>query len=64
MVQTGTQGKDKTILSNFVNDWLLFKVLRPTRHKLGHFADVPKANLLVLYGRKQNVTQQTHTFID
>ena len=38
---------------SFVNDWLLFKVLRPTRHKIGHFAGVPEAQL-ALYGRKRN----------
>jgi len=37
------------------------KVLRPTRHKIGHFGDVPQANLLACYG-KLNLTQQMHTF--
>ena len=30
----------------------LVKVLRPTRHKIGHFGDVPQAHLLVWYGKK------------
>jgi len=28
------------------NYWLLVKVLRPTQHRIGHFEDVPQANLL------------------
>ena len=31
--------------------WLLVKVLHPTRHKIGHFGDVPEANLLPWYGK-------------
>jgi len=42
-------------------DWLLVKVLRPTRHKIGHFRDVSQANLLACY-EKQNLTQQKHTY--
>jgi len=42
-----------------VIDWLV--VVRPTRHKTGHFRDVPQANLLAWYG-KLNLTQQKHTF--
>jgi len=35
------------------------KVLRPTRHKIGHFGDVPQANLLALYGKtKPNKTKE------
>ena len=26
-------------------------VLRPTQHKIGHFGDVPQANLLAWYGK-------------
>jgi len=37
------------------------KVLRPTRHKIGHFGDVPQANLFACYG-KQDLTQQKHAF--
>jgi len=40
---------------------ILIKVLNPTWHKIGHFRDVPQANLLVWYG-KPNPTQQKHTF--
>jgi len=29
----------------------LVKVLRPTRHKIGHFGDVPQANLVAWYGK-------------
>ena len=33
-------------------------VLRPTRHKTGHFGDVPQANLLAWYGKtKRNTTK-------
>jgi len=30
-------------------------VLRRTRHKIGHFRDVPKANLSAWYENKQNL---------
>jgi len=36
-------------------------VLRPTRHKIGHFGDVPKT-ISWLYMEKLNLTQQKHTF--
>jgi len=36
-------------------------VLRPTRHKISHFGDVPQANLLPWYGKKLNLTQQKYT---
>jgi len=29
--------------------WLLVKVLRPIHHKIGHFGDVPQANLFAWY---------------
>jgi len=38
--------------------WLLVKVLRLTRHKIGHSGDVTQA----WYGKKQNLTQQKQTF--
>ena len=44
-----------TTLSHWVN------VLHPTWHKIGHFGDVPQANLLAWYG-KLNLTQQKHAF--
>ena len=36
-------------------------VLRPTRHKIGHFGDVPK-QISWLGMLKLNLTQQKHTF--
>jgi len=44
--------------------WLLVKVLRPTRHKIGNFGDVPQANLLAWYEKKTkpNTTQRKRTF--
>jgi len=39
-------------------DWIV--VLRPTRHKIGHFGDVPEANRISM--EKLNLTQQKHTF--
>ena len=38
-------------------DWLLVKVLHPTRHKIGHFGDVPQLGM-----EKLNLTQQKQTF--
>jgi len=45
-------------LSIFAYYWLYYvhkidsvKVLRPTRHKLGHFEDILQANLLAWYGK-------------
>jgi len=36
--------------------------LRPTRHKIGQFGDVPQANLLAWYGKtKSNTTKHTFT---
>ena len=35
-----------------LNNCLLVKVLRPTRHKIDHFGDVPQANRLAWYGKK------------
>ena len=49
-------------LTDWVIDWV--KVLRPTRHKIGHFKHVlqiPQANLLVGM-EKLNLTQQKHAF--
>jgi len=39
-------------------DWVV--VLRPTRHKTGHFGDVPQANLLARYGKTKNNTTKAH----
>jgi len=33
--------------------WVLVKVSRPTRHKIDHFGDVPRASLLVWYGQNK-----------
>jgi len=41
-------------------DWV--KVLRPTRHKMGHFGDIPKADRFVWYGKKLKLTQQKCAF--
>jgi len=40
--------------------WLLVKVLHPTRHKIGHFGDVPQANLLAWYGKTKPNTTKAH----
>jgi len=34
-------------------NWLMVKILHPTRHKMGHFRDVPQANLLARYGKNK-----------
>jgi len=40
-------------------DWVV--VLHPTRQKIGHFRDVPQANLLVSYEKtKPNTTKHVH----
>ena len=37
-------------------DWVV--VLRSTQHKIGHFEDLPQANLLAWYGKsKPNITK-------
>jgi len=41
-----------------MNDWVV--VLRPTRHKIGHFGDVPQANLLAWYGNTKPETTRAH----
>ena len=47
-------------LAHILVDWVV--VLRPTRHKTGHFGNVPQAyNLLAWYG-KLNLTQHKHAF--
>jgi len=43
-----------------IQHWLLIKVLHPTRHKTGHFGDVPQANLLVWYGKTKLNTTKGH----
>ena len=50
-------------LSRSINEsmnWLLVKVLHPTQHKIGHFGDVPQANLLAWYGKTKPNTTKTH----
>ena len=39
---------------------LLVNVLRPARHKISHFGDVPQANLLAWYGRTNPDTTKAH----
>jgi len=34
----------------------------PLDTKMGHFGDIPQAHLLAWYRKKQNLTQQKHTF--
>jgi len=41
--------------------WLRF--LHPTRHKIGHFGDVPQANLLAWYGKTKTNNKSTHSSI-
>jgi len=36
------------------------RFLRPTWHKIGHFRDVPQANLLVWYGKTKPNTTKAH----
>jgi len=48
-----------SLLTNYeLIDW--DKVLRPTRHKIGHFRDVPQANLLASYGKTKPNTTKAH----
>jgi len=44
-----------------LSDWVV--VLRPTRHKIGHFWDVSPSQSLGAVWKKLNVTQQKHAFI-
>jgi len=37
------------------------QVLRPTRHKIGHFGDVPQANLSAWYGKTKPNPTKAHT---
>jgi len=39
-------------------DWVV--VLRPARHKIGHFGDVPQANLMAWYGKTKPNTTKAH----
>jgi len=45
---------------HWLSDWV--KVLRPTWHKRGHFADVLPSQSLGFVWKKLNLTQQRHTF--
>jgi len=36
-----------------VTGWLLVKILRSTRHKIGHFGDISQANVLAWYGENK-----------
>jgi len=44
----------------FPSVFFLHLVLRPTRHKTGHFGNVPKANLLAWYGKTKPNTTKAH----
>ena len=46
--------------SEWVSQWARFHV--PPDTIIGHFGDVPQANLLAWYGKKRNLTQQKHSF--
>jgi len=35
-------------------------VLRPTQHKIGHFGDIPQANLLDWHGKTKPNTRKAH----
>ena len=35
-------------------------VVHPTRHKIGHFGDIPPANLLAWYGKTKPNTTKAH----
>ena len=45
-----------------VHTWLIdsVKVLHPTQHKIGHFGDVPQANLLAWYRKTKTNTTKAH----
>jgi len=43
----------------WLTDWV--KVLRPTRHKIGHSGDVPQANLFAWYGKTKSNTTKART---
>ena len=43
-----------------ISHWLLVKILRPTRHKIGHFGHVPQANLWAWYGKTKPNTTKAH----
>jgi len=45
-----------------VGYWLLAKVLRPTQHNIGHFGDVPHANLLDWYRKTKPNTTKAHIY--
>jgi len=59
---TPTMGKviSVSFFKHILIDWV--KVLYPTRHKTGHFGDVPPSQSLGLVWKKLNLTQQRHTF--
>jgi len=46
----------KILFPIWQNGW----VLRPTRHKIGHFGDVPQANLFAGYGKPKPNTTKAH----
>jgi len=64
--ETDTADRRRVVMKDCVlcstGYWLRF--LRPTRHKIGNFGDIPQANLLAWYGKKQNLTlynESTHS---
>jgi len=56
VVEMGGSVSANCISTNVLIDCVV--VLCPTRHKIGHFGDVPQANLLAWYGKtKPNTTK-------
>jgi len=47
---------------NIITELYSVKVLHPTRHKTGHFGDIPHKPISWLGMQKLNLTQQKHTF--
>jgi len=42
------------------SNWLQVNVLCPTQQKIGHFGNVPQANLLAWYGKTKPNTTKAH----
>jgi len=58
-----TDHNEKTVWANIQPTTQLIawvQVLRPTRHKIGHFGDIPQTNLFVGYGKTKPNTTKAH----
>ena len=53
-----TEGNSRHWPQPALTDWVV--VLPSTRHKIGHFGDVPDANLLAWYGKTKPNTTKAH----